>query len=526
MSKAITSARKLRDFLSVGDYSPATDGVTSSQAAVASAVAQAFSEGKDLYWPDYDFVSTDSIPNFWSVRHQGPGRIKRGSTTYKISPARADVNQLWVSTAGSDANDGLTSSQPRRTIQAAIDGLFLWGARSDAPKINVAAGTYNEALTIPDYQAQGSGFLTISGASTATVVTTPTTIIDGTSLSPNGTVDGGRGNKVKLEYLLFTNIGSGVDCTITGVGSYSWLYNCQSTDGTARSLGLVDRGGVCLVQGGGKVGGLIGFDCYSGSTLTTGYGATSTADGTFIRSTTQAGFYLKSHVHCVSNYGDYTDNALGVLGYHNARFDTKGDDWKRNTRVYRLQGSYVSENISPASNYNYGTADANTIVFELDQYSALDLYHAGGRSGLDVAHSRATTTLTGTVAATKARALTTVSAYMLTTVGKYIEVECVITGTGAAGTKTVTLQLGATVIGTYTLATGTVTGILRAKIWANNTTSVVVINEVAGSLTLVSAMRAAPAVTMTAGQELAVFIAVPGAADTASMQESRCVLWG
>jgi hypothetical protein len=316
------------------------------------------------------------------------------------------------------------------------------------------------------------------------------------------------------------------DCIQAGIGTVVWLQNCQSLDATARSLLVLDRASQGYVQGGGKVGGKIGIDCYAGSTLTVGYNATSTANSTFMRSTTQAAFYLKSHVHVVSNYGDYTDNALVVFGYHNARFDTKGDDFKRNTRVFKMLGSYVSDNITPTSVYNYGGTDANSIVEEFDQYSAYDIYHAGGRGGLDVAHSRVTTTITGTVAATKTRALHTIGAYKLTTTGKYIEVECVVTGTGAAGTKTVTLQLGSTVVGTYTLATGTVTGIIRAKIWANNTTSCVVINEVSGSLTLVTPTRAVPAVTFSADQELAVWIAVPGAADTASLQESRCVLWG
>lgn len=520
-------ADKLAERVSVMDFGAVGDGVTSDQAAVAAAVAHCYSAGDWLYWPDGTYLTTASIPNFHDVKHVGPGAVKRGSGLFYVDPDRQKHNQLYVATTGDDANDGLSSSQPRRTIQGAVNAIVKFRPVHNRVTINVAAGTYNESVLLPDYQIQSDSFFTVKGPATASVVTPGTFLLDGTGISANSAFDGGRGNKFKIENILYTNwnTSANTDCTITGVGSYSWLVNNQSLDGTARSLALIDRGGVCLVEGGGKDGGQMGFDCYSGSTLTVGYRATEWATSTFVRNTTQCAFYAKSHVHIVSNYGNYTDNVMVVWGYHNSRYDTKGDYFARNTRVFRLQGSYVSENIIPASEYNYGTADANTIVWELDQYSAMDLYHAGGRGGLDVAHQRQSTTINGTASATLARELKTVNAHSLTTTGRYIEVECVVAGAGATGTKTVQLRLGATVIGTYTIAAGSVTGKFRALIWANNSTSVVVTHEVTG-LTLVSAVRASPAVDMTVDQSLAVWLTVPGAGDTATLHEARCVLWG
>jgi hypothetical protein len=511
--------------VNVLDYGAVGDGVTDDTAAIQLAI-NACPPNSNLIWPYGTYLTTSSVNNFYSVNHFGDGIVKRSTNLYSPNPSRTYVNNIYVSTTGSDTNDGLSASQPFKTIQAAIDAVLAYKTISNPTVINVAAGTYNEIVSLPDYQIQtGLSFFTIRGATTATVVTTPTTILSGASLSSGYAIDCGFGNKVKVENILFTNWTTLTNCVTVQTGSYGWIYNCQSLDGTPRSLALIDRGGVGLVQGGGKDGGQIGIDCYSGSTLTLGYNATSTANGTFIKNTTLAGIYAKSHVHVVSNFCLYEDNSLAVLGYHNSRFDTKGDDFKRNTRVYRLQGSYVSENITPASTYNYGTADANLIVFELDQYSALDLYHASGRGGLDVCHQRQSTTITGTVGDTLARKLTTVDAYQLTTPSRYIEIQFFVGGTGA-GTKTVTLYFGGVAFAEATLAGGTTFGIFNCQIWATNTTSAVAIRQVFGDLTLVGVSRSVPAINLTVDNDINVNFTVPGSGDTAVLNEARVIFWG
>ena len=516
----------LRQSLSVKDFGAVGDNGTNDTAAATAAVAAALAASATLVWPAGTYVTTASIPNFHSVRHVGPGAVKRGTILFYVEAGRSQSNNLYVSATGSDTNDGLSTAQPRRTIQGAVNAFLAFRPLRNTATIWLAAGTYNENVLIPDYQVQADGYLTIRGPTTATVRTTPTAIIDGTSLSVNCAINGGVGNKVNFRDLLFTNWTGGADCVQIGVGTLGYMRNCQSLDGTARALGVADRCAVLVVQGGGKIGGIMGFDCYSGSTMTIGNLATSTADGTFIRNTTQCAFYLKSHSHVLSAYGDYTDNAVVVWGYHNSRYGVRGDNFKRNTLVFKMMGSYISEEFSPAPQYNYGTADANTTVYSYDQYSAEDIFHAGGKGGLDVAHQQTSTTITGTVAATLARSLKTLPAYNFLGTGRYIEVECVLGGTGSAGTKTVQLKLGSTVIGTYTLASGSVYGKFRCMIWARTATNVAVINEVSGSLTLVTPLRTAPIVDLTTDANIEVWFTVPGAADTAVLYEARCVLWG
>lgn len=509
------------------DWGAVGDGATSDQTAVAAAVAAAFADGRRMFWPDGTYLTTATIPNLHDVVHRGPGVVSRGASLFYVEPISTQTNTLYVATTGSNTNDGLTASEPMLTIQNAVDKI-VGTRRSPCVNpwvINAAAGTYNNAVLLPDGMFLSNSYLTIAGPTVASIVTVPTLILDGTALSKVNVLDCGALNKVHLKYIKFTGWGASANCAAISVGGFLWATDIWNDDGS-RSLMFIDRQCVGLLEGGKKDTGLIGVDCYSGSTLTIGYNATSNADSTTISNTTQAGLYLKSSCHAVGNYVNYTSNAVAVHGYYNSRYDTKGDNFVTNTRVFKMQGSAVSENISPASNYNHGGGSANTIVWELDQYSSRDIYHADARSGLDVYHSNTSTTLTGTIAATVARSMFTVEAYSFVATGRYIIVECVVTGTGSAATKTVQLKLGTVVIGTYTLATGTVTAKFRAMIWAANTTSVVVINEVSGSFTLVSAMRAQPAVTMTSDQALEVWFTISGAADTCVMRETRVEFWG
>lgn len=507
-------------------YALVGDGTTSDHASVAAAVAAAYAGGYELYWAAGTYLTTSSIANLHDVRHHGPGVLKRGSDLFYLEPKYGQSNTLYVSTAGSNSNDGLSSSYPTLTIQKAVDYLRLYTPLKGAWTISIAAGTYAESVAVLDHTNFQTSYLTFAGPSVATVQTTPTVIIDYPGSGSGVGLDLGQHNKVKVQNIKFT------DFTLTGLNaddfSSVWAYNVHATTCLQGIVGnacrLYVQGGVLTGGGGAQVGIVV----YSGATATIGYGATSTSDSTIISDYTQAGIELKSHVHVVSNYVQYNDNTIAVWGYHNARFDTKGDNFKRNTTVFKLEGSFVSENISPASEYNYDTADENSLVFNLRQFSAMDVAHETGYGGLDVAHSRASTTLTGTIGNTIFRTLYTIPAFHFQTnlsEGRYIEIEAVFTGTGAAATKTITLQFGATVIGTYTMATGTQTSKVRAMIWGSNATSVVVNQEVT-NLTLVTAARSIAVPDLTVNADLAFYAAVSGAADTCVQHETRVVRWG
>lgn len=87
----------MKGFMSVANFGTVGNGTTSDQSAVAAAVLAAYTAGKDLYWPKGTYLTTAAIPYLHSVRHWGPGVIKRGSNLFMVEPNRANTNTLYCS---------------------------------------------------------------------------------------------------------------------------------------------------------------------------------------------------------------------------------------------------------------------------------------------------------------------------------------------------------------------------------------------------------------------------------------------
>lgn len=127
------------------DYAAVGDGTANDQSAVAAAVAAALAAGKELYWPAGTYLTTGSITSFHSVRHRGPGIVKRGSTLFYVDPSlnSGQTNNLYVATTGSDTNDGLASTEPRLTVLSMANVIYTYTYGNVTWKINMAAGTYS-----------------------------------------------------------------------------------------------------------------------------------------------------------------------------------------------------------------------------------------------------------------------------------------------------------------------------------------------------------------------------------------------
>lgn len=108
------------------------DGATSNQSGIVAAVAAAYASGADLYWPRGTYVSDANIPDFWNVNHIGPGVIKRGATTWFITPrVSTHTNEMFCSpTAGLGSNDGLTADFPCSVATAFTSRLRLLGDKA------------------------------------------------------------------------------------------------------------------------------------------------------------------------------------------------------------------------------------------------------------------------------------------------------------------------------------------------------------------------------------------------------------
>jgi len=158
------------------------DGTTSNQTGLAAAVAKAYADGKELYWPAGTYVSTATIPNFHDVRHRGPGIVKRGSDLFYVDPSLNSgvTNTLYVATTGSNAADGLSSTYPRLTTLSAGNVIYTYLYGNVTWVISHAAGSYSVNGAKFDKPFPSPNRIQFNGASVSRGVQ-PTTIFTATT---------------------------------------------------------------------------------------------------------------------------------------------------------------------------------------------------------------------------------------------------------------------------------------------------------------------------------------------------------
>lgn len=97
----------------------AGDGVTDDTDAIISIVAYSYATGVPIDWPDADYLTTESIPNFWDVVHTGAGRVLRGGDVWYITPTGDDqTNIIHVGAPNLTVNDGLSEAESTNIGQA------------------------------------------------------------------------------------------------------------------------------------------------------------------------------------------------------------------------------------------------------------------------------------------------------------------------------------------------------------------------------------------------------------------------
>lgn len=155
-----------------------TTSSTNNDAAIIAAINDAIATGNCVYWPS-TYEVQGNIANFHSVKHFGPGAIKRGSDTFRVHPLEWHTNTIYVSNSGSDANDGLTPALPKLSIQSAIDALKGYqdaAICSGDWVIKVDSGTYARGK-FPDEGFRTKNPVRIVGADVGGHPNIPTTLI-------------------------------------------------------------------------------------------------------------------------------------------------------------------------------------------------------------------------------------------------------------------------------------------------------------------------------------------------------------
>lgn len=500
--------------------STAVDGVTSNQAGIEAAVSAAIASASDLYWPAGTYVSDANIPNFHSVKHVGPGVLKRGSDTFVIS-CKTGTNRLYVSPAGVDTNDGLSSAQPRLLVQSTGDLLYNWPYGNVTWRVELAAGTYPEACTFSK-PFPSPNRVVFKGPTVANGVQ-PTAIMD-------GTVPGGSGfffqNLVRahVESIFFKNyttadLGTGVIIDTNGelYTKNVWTLNCaRGIFATSGSRLRVEAG----IIDGNNVAGSIGVSIFSLCTYTVGYAGTAKSilgdTGPAILRCARAGVFAQEGSTGHVDYSYVDANGVGIDIVEKSRCHLLESRVSGSSTGARTRGN--SSLYSPSANNNVFTGNTDDLIFGADSIKVdRDQDMRDPRFALRETQAFSTQSATPVTATTY-----TFEAGELAARGSGFELTIYGSVVGVAGTKNVTVTLGGTTIVNRTIAAASTAYVIKAffrvrnKSGANAQTFYTQILE-NGATAVVSA-NATGAEDMTVAKLLTITHNVANVADTNRIQ--------
>ena len=392
--------------INVKDKGAVGNGVTNNDAGIALAITAALAAGSVLFWPDGTYLTTSSIASLHAVRHIGPGIIKRGSDTFEVEPKDSDTNIIYVAASGaSDANDGLSSSEPLLTAQAVLDILPNYGPVINGRwRIQFAAGTWTEGAVMDDGLFSKKR-IEIYGASVSGA--TPTTIFDGTGAALAHAFHFKSDNNIHIrdikgqDWLLASTLSATVGlqdfCDI-------WTENIHASNNGAGING--SNGARLRVQGGTIDSCATGIICVNNITYTIGQGATQLSEGPVISNCTSAAVTVQE---MSSGHVDWTTlgdgNNIGLNILQGGRCHLQGSDVKNNTEGARLAtGGWLFENTTNPNEWNEGTGDANTTKWKQQAFAGdtviLQASQSEVRVAVDVTNHVHTGSTSKTVVAT------------------------------------------------------------------------------------------------------------------------------
>lgn len=352
----------------------AGDNVADDTGAVSAIVQYAKLTGAPIYAPDADFKTTESIADLHNVVWTGPGRIRRGSDVWRVSPTGNDTNTIYVSNSGDNANDGLSASEPKLTLQNALDQMILHRRphlMNGYWKIVGAAGTYAR-VRFPDEGLPSYNPIEIAGPDVGGHPNVPTMII---SEGSNGVSAVGVRTRERTETLCRDIHFIGFNGTSSSAGYDGNYYcllstvNCHFTNctwgvsgGTQTTIdikgGIFDGNGftpdAAPYSAGGNVRGLFG------AKFEIGVQGAGTRDGGPIFRNHNFGVFAQEHTNGHVDWCTFESGRTHVRLNYLSRLNLDGSDFKKAT-IAALWGEYNSVAfISSATSFGTG-ADANLV---------------------------------------------------------------------------------------------------------------------------------------------------------------------
>lgn len=429
---ASTVQAKLRESVSVKDFGASGDGVTDDTAAIQAAVTAALAAVAQLHWPAGNYLTTASITNFHTVRHSGPGAVKRGTDLFYVQPSESQTNRLYLGGAGgSSANDGLSALQPFNTFQPCFDATENYGPMLGGLwEIVAAAGTYSITAGQQTFSTPSKNRVVIRGPA-AGHPNVPTCIVDGGGIGAqymHGLSASGPGVSVEFRDIKLQNFTEASGFTRIGLVGQN---RCDFLTTNIHTLNCSWAGIYATVTerariGGGILdGGLVGaYGIIIDTTeCTLGYSGGLASNRPIIKNAISAGVYWSTGAQGHADYCNLEDNGVGFFIGENSRCDTVNLNFKRNTVAIRAVTGGVWGEGGALNVYNQGTADANGTVFQAFAFSGniAELNLAQSGSYIRVAYDRTNRAASG-AAAYSFPTIYTLKGYRLQGAGKSMRV--------------------------------------------------------------------------------------------------------
>lgn len=269
-------------------YGADPTNTTDSTSAISNAVAQSQQiTGVGAYFPGGTYLTSSSISGFHAAFKYGPGVISRSGNTFAIEATPTSNQNLYVSTAGVDTNDGLSSSQPFLTLGAVFTALTYYGPMLNGFwKVIGAAGTYAPAQF--PYGLWAAQRVIIQGP-IVNHPNVPTMLIDGSGGASYG-LDFVAANNVALSNIKIQN-------TVNFGAVWSDFCNVSCinvhTQNVVSGPGLKVQTGRFYMAGGIHTANQTGVEAIGNVTLSFGIGNTMLSQGTQIINCTQNGFLIQ-----------------------------------------------------------------------------------------------------------------------------------------------------------------------------------------------------------------------------------------
>ena len=517
----------LRRIRMVTAYGTVGDGTTNDQTAVASAVAAAYAAGDDLYWPDGTYSTTATIPNLHNIRHFGPGVIKRGASLFYPGSIAGKTNTIYLSTTGSDSNDGLSASEPRLTTQAAVNILYTYPQGVDVQWVfQYAAGTYTESAGFI-FPIEFPRFVQLLGAPVADG-TQPTTIIQSAATSSDCLGFQG-GHRFYVEDIWYKNasatgaagLSAYIGCNI--VTRNVWADNCYAGI-------FFQSNSVIRIRAGKITNCTYGVFGVSNCTYTVGYqGTAADIGGATGTSITGCQIGVNVQENCAGHV-DYTYigtcTNVGMEVAAESRVHLVACNFQSNTQNLRARGGN-NVNDNPAFPTTWGSVSSLidrqylAASFETNTTAAQAQGYNHG-IGSDPTAAVATTAATAT-----SKTIYTFPTWMLYNRGSGFRAVAFGDVVGVTGTKVIEFKLGGVSIGTKTILAASVDWKAEVEIHVRNAT-----NDISAAFTCTETSAVTKfdyipitTVNLTSGATALTVEITSNGTDTMRLRHANVALW-